>query len=98
MFTQTQSRRLYSPEPCDDDEETSVITAHRDQEDFSSNSDGEYHDNSSVVEDDRVAFGNGASMPEHEGETEDDISDPDMIIYNKEDMTQYSRPMKVNRM
>jgi hypothetical protein len=52
---------------------------------------------STVVEDDPVAFGNARSMPEHHNDLED-FSDGKEMVYNKEDMTQYSRHLGVNRL
>lgn len=107
-MTQTQSNRLYTPEGTDYEtlaigttppEKRDRKRREQDDDDQGSSSDYSNHSNSTIVEDGRVAFGNAHTMPEHHSDSDDDdISDPDMIIYNKEDMTNYSRPMKVNRM
>ena len=102
VMTQTQSNRLYTPEGTDYDTLAIGVTpdkGKRGDDDDDASSDYTNHSNSSIVEDDRVAFGNAHTLPEHHSDSDDDdISDPDMIIYNKEDMTNYSKPMKVNRM
>lgn len=55
------------------------------------------HKTTTILDEDRVSFMQFEQLPNQDNTSDDNLSEHDMVYYNKDDLTNYSRPLGLNK-